>query len=216
MFEDPYSQFVLNESKWIGMVEERAKELSKIKTNDIKLLIDRTAYASKSAILLNLMSNLGEKYKRNFWFPINEEKFKPLLKVANYLETEYKEGDDSPRFRQYSCDSTHPIICEVVCGEELADAIELCLELAAGECPKENKGIYILYPELVEKLRRFVVLVSPSFSFLKEHLPQVMSSDWKYEFVELFKWRILPMMRRELREIGVPSLDDCDKGKKKE
>ena len=44
---------------------------------------------------------------------------------------------------------------------------------------------------------------------------RISAKDGIYEFVKFFENDVLPTMRRELRAIGVPLLDEDDKGNKK-
>ena len=138
------------------------------------------------------------------------------MQVIHYIQTLPDKIDvlssDQREIRNKAPQHIH----DLVKSEKMRESIELCLELAAGEAPKETDEIFVLYPKLIEKLFYFFVAFTPSIPALKEILPEIMRSNWKYEFVNLFEYDIIPMMRRELRTIGIPIIDEDDGGKKKE
>ena len=219
MFEDPYSQFVLNESKWLEMVKEKSNKILDSNTKDIERCIDSYTLSSSdfpiTVALLKMMCNFSEKYRCNFWFPLKEQKTNSLLHVIHYIQTLPDKIDVLSSDRRVIQKEAPQHIHDLVRSVKVRESIECCLELSAGEAPKETDEIFVLYPKLIEKLYYFFVAFTPSIPTLKEILPEIMSSNWKYEFVNLFEYDIIPMVRRELRAIGIPMIDEDGEGKKK-
>lgn len=220
MFEDPYSQFVLKESEWLEIVKEKSNKILDANTRELELVIDSYTVSSSdfpiTVVLLRMMSNFSEKYGCNFWIPLKEQKTNSLLHVIHYIQTLPDKIDVLSSDRRVIQNEAPQHIHDLVRSEKMRESIEYCLELAAGEGPKETDEIFVLYPKLIEKLYYFFVAFTPSIPALKEILPEIMRSNWKYEFVNLFEYDIIPMMRRELRTIGIPIIDEDDGGKKKE
>ena len=212
MFEDPYSQFVVNESKWLEMVKEKSNKILDSNTRELELVIDSYTVSSSdfpiTVALLRMMCNFSEKYGCNFWVPLKEQKTNSLLQVIHYIQTLPDKIDGLSSDRRVIRNEAPEHIHNLVRSDKMRESIEYCLELAAGEAPKETHEIFVLYPKLIEKLFYFFVAFTPSIPALKEILPQIMRSNWKYEFVNLFEYDIIPMMRRELRAIGIPMIDE--------
>ncbi|MBO7713234.1 MAG: hypothetical protein J6S85_06660 [Methanobrevibacter sp.] len=220
MFEDPYSQVVLNESKWLEMVKEKSNKILDCNTRKLELVIDSYTVSSSdfpiTVALLRMMCNFSEKYGCNFWISLKEQKTNPLLQVIHYIQTLPDKIDVLSVDRRVIRNEAPEHIHDLVKSEKMRESIECCLELAAGEAPKETDEIFVLYSKLIEKLFYFFVAFTSPIPALKEILPEIMRSNWKYEFVNLFEYDIIPMMRRELRAIGIPVIDEDDGGKKKE